>query len=157
MYWFAAMRGIIQMKKLYITVLLIVAILTTARVLQPSDISASALPPSPAVTSQVADVTDAVYYVISIYYGPDRESDAGKVKGKLEELGYTVNRIPASTELQKKTKGHPSYIYFKDNDFDVMIRLRRELAALLGEEFNVFRSGPERADKDMRVFLAGKP
>jgi hypothetical protein len=113
--------------------------------------------PSPAVTAQIAEVTDAVYYVISIYYGPDRESDAGKVKGKLEELGYTVNRIPASPELPKKTKGHPRAIYFKDNDFDVMIRLRREVAALLGEEFNVFRSGPERADKDMRVFLAGKP
>ncbi len=44
-----------------------------------------------------------------------------------------------------------------DNDFDVMIRLRRELASLFGEEFNVFRSGPERADKDVRVFLGGKP
>jgi hypothetical protein len=52
--------------------------------------------------------------------------------------------------LQKKVKGRPSYIYFKDDDFDVMIRLRRELSDLLGEEFNVFRAGSSRADKDMR-------
>jgi hypothetical protein len=140
------------MRKLCIILRVTVVTLLTASFLQGCTI---VFPPNPVKGTQAAGV-DAVYYIISIYYLPDRETDAAKAQEKLEGSGYTVNRIPADAELQKRVKGRPSYIYFKDSDFDVMMRLRRELSDVLGEEFNVFRSGPDRADKDMRVILAGK-
>jgi hypothetical protein len=100
--------------------------------------------------------SDAVHYIISLHYLPERETDGVKAQEKLEALGYIVNKLPADPELQKRVKGRPSYIYFKEKDFDVVMRLRRELSDLLGEDFNIFRSGSERVDTDMRVILAGK-
>lgn len=113
------------------------------------------LPHNPVKGTQAGKI-DAVYYTISIYYLPDRETDAGKTQEKLEALGYIVNRFPAGPELENRVKGRQSYIYFKENDFDAMVRLRRELSDLLREEFNVYRSGPDRLDRDMRIVLAGR-
>jgi hypothetical protein len=111
-------------------------------------------PPNPVKTAQAAK-TD-IHYIISLHYLPERETDGAKAQAKLEALGYIVNRLPADSDLQIRVKGRPSYIYFNEKDFDVVMRLRRELSDLLGEEFNIFRSRTDRVDTDMRIILAGK-
>jgi hypothetical protein len=94
-------------------------------------------------------------YIISVYYYSDRENDSRRVRKILEGNGYIVNTYSGS-ELNKGRVVANSYIYFKNNDYKEMVILRDILSRALDEEFTVNVSGPDKADKTMRIVLVSE-
>lgn len=99
--------------------------------------------------------TDNLGYIISVWYYPSRENDAKSVQSALEKNGYIVNTYPRGNINEGKVI-LKSYIFFKSNDYEEMVVMRDILSRTLGEDYSIHASGPDRADKTMRVVLVDK-
>lgn len=97
-------------------------------------------------------------YFISVYYFPNRKSEAQALSYFFKEHGYSVNLQTAASEpALKGSRNSPSHIFFNRGELSKAMQIKSLIEGVIGYPVNAYRFHNEQTDPSMMmVFTDGE-